>query len=193
MNYLDLTTASLDLVTTYLYVIASIWMWPLTIITSLLNIYLFYQIGIYGDSGMALFYAASSVYGWYNWNRGKREDGTIVVSTLTLKQGFILAMVVVSVIGVLGYILKTTVHSTVPYLDAMTTTLSVTSQWLFCKKKIETWVLWFVADLIYLILYFYKGVPCNGMITFVYLYMAVIGYVRWSRLLVQERPVLAVA
>jgi len=193
MNYLDFTTASLDLLTTYLYVVASMWMWPLTILTSLLNIFLFYKIGIYGDSGLALFYVVSSVYGWYNWQRGKRGSGELEVTTLSLRASMILAGITVTSISVLGFILKTTVHSTVPYWDATTTTLSILSQWLFCQKKIETWVLWFFADLLYLVLYFYKGVPFNGSITLVYLYMAVIGYVRWSRLVVNNRPILAVA
>lgn len=193
MNYLDFTTASLDLLTTYLYVIASMWMWPLTILTSTLNIVLFYQIGIYGDSGMATFYVLSAIYGWYNWNRGKREEGKLVITTLSTDSAVFTAISVIIMIILLGTFLKSVAHSTVPYWDATTTTLSITSQWLFCRKKLETWITWFIADLVYLVLYFYKGVPFNGTITLVYLYMAIIGYVRWSKLVEKKDSVLATA
>ena len=182
MDYLDFITATLDLFTTYLYVIASMWMWPLTIFTSLLNIYLFYHVGIYGDAGKALFYVVSAIYGWYYWQKGKRSSGHLEIGTLSWYSSGILIGVAITSITTLGYILKSTMHSTVAYWDATTTTLSIISQCLFCVKKIETWFLWFVVDSIYLVLYFYKGIPFNASITMVYLCMAVMGYFRWKRL-----------
>ena len=66
-------------------------------------------------------------------------------------------------------LLKNFTDSQIPYLDAITTVLSWIAQWMICKKIIETWFLWFVVDVIYVGLYFYKGIPAHGILLMIYL------------------------
>ncbi len=42
------------------------------------------------------------------------------------------------------------------YVDAFTTALFFVGMWLMAKRKIENWIVWIIADIISVPLYFYK-------------------------------------
>jgi len=50
------------------------WGWPLTIVASLLYAWLFYASKLYGEAGVNVFFAATGVWGWWQWLRGHRGD-----------------------------------------------------------------------------------------------------------------------
>ncbi|MBV5332552.1 nicotinamide mononucleotide transporter, partial [bacterium] len=50
------------------------WDWPLSIVASLLYAWLFFESKLYGETGVNLFFAVSSVWGWWQWVRGSRAS-----------------------------------------------------------------------------------------------------------------------
>ncbi len=182
VHALDIAGSAFSFLSTLFYVIASVWAWPIGIVATLINGTLYGITGIYGDMSLEGIYFISMFYGWYQWKRGGREHKAILVSSLNLK----LSTVLVS-IGVIGtvvtyFILKYLTDSHVPALDAGTTVFSLIAQWMTCKKILECWMVWFCVDAVYVGLYIYKGIPFHSVLLFVYLGMAIAGYVRWYRL-----------
>lgn len=133
MTSLDLISAILDLITTYLFVCANMWMWPMTFFVSILNATLFYKIGLFGDMGLAIGYGLSAIYGWWYWQYGSANHGEVAISTLSRQYIIILGTIALLGTELLVQVLKA--HSNVPYLDASTTVLSIIGQWLVCRKK----------------------------------------------------------
>lgn len=179
MLNLDVITSALDLFTTYMGMLGSLWVWPLTLFSSVLNVVLFTRVGIYGDAILAAYYFLSAIYGWYYWRCGINHRCPVTVMSQR-ERYFTATITVISVIA-FGLFLKIAAKSTIPYWDATTTVLSIVAQWLFCRKKLETWVLWVTIDSINLVLYPLKGIPVNGAITLVYFIIAASGYRRWRR------------
>ena len=76
--------------------------------------------------------------------------------------------------------------SKVPVGDAFTTALSITATWLLARKILENWLFWIVVDLISTILYVYKSLYPSAILFFVLTVLAVIGYFKWKKALVNE-------
>ncbi len=68
-----------------------------------------------------------------------------------------------------------------PYPDAFTTMLSVFAQFLMTKKFLENWILWIVADVVYIGVYAIKSLYWTCGLYVVFLALCVQGYREWRR------------
>lgn len=66
-------------------------------------------------------------------------------------------------------------------MDAFTTILSLAAQYLLNRKTIENWLLWIVADVIYIWLYISRGLQLTAVLYFVFLCLCVAGFLNWRR------------
>jgi nicotinamide mononucleotide transporter len=66
-----------------------------------------------------------------------------------------------------------------PYADALTAVLSVYATFLMACKKIESWILWIIVDIISIVLYFQKGVLFISAEYIIFFIMAGIGLYQW--------------
>jgi len=180
MNFLDPIGAVFSLLSTIFFVKANKQAWPLGIVATMCNMTLYFQRGIYGDAALEIFYFLLMFYGWHLWSRGKEQQRELPITHLTMQQGILWVVVASVSIPCLAWLLIRYAHSSVPWLDATTTIVSLIAQWLMCRKIIETWLLWFIADAIYAGMYFYKGIPFHSALLMVYLGMAIAGYITWS-------------
>ena len=52
------------------------WGWPLAMLSSLLYVGVFAAHRIYGDASLQVFFAVMAAWGWFQWLRGHRADGS---------------------------------------------------------------------------------------------------------------------
>jgi nicotinamide mononucleotide transporter len=78
-------------------------------------------------------------------------------------------------------------NGTATFWDALTTAISLGAQWLLNYKRLQNWVLWIVADLIYVPLYAWKGLYLTSLLYAVFLVMAVMGRLEWRATWRRER------
>lgn len=182
VHSLDIVGSIFSLISTLFYVKADWRAWPIGVCATLLNISLYSYLGIYGDMTLEVLYFFSMFYGWYVWLRGGKNHHAIAISTLT-QQSF-LYYLGLAMIGsvIVFFLLKHYTNSTVPYLDSITTVLSLIAQYMTCRKILECWILWFIVDAIYVGLYINKGIPFHSVLLMIYLGLAVAGYLRWYQL-----------
>jgi nicotinamide mononucleotide transporter len=187
MGFLEIFGAGLDLFVTYLCVRATLWVWPLTLVSSLLNIWLYHHLSLYADTGLAVFYGASAIYGWIHWKRGTEDNQELAITRLDWRSTMRLGTITIASVGIVGTFLSEVSLPEVAYWDASAVVMSLVGQWLLCQKKIETWVVCFVADVIYTLLYFYKGIPVYGLSMLIYLGLAVWGFIGWYQQLAASK------
>ena len=65
------------------------------------------------------------------------------------------------------------------FWDALTTSLSLGSQWLLNRKKLESWLGWIAVDVIYVPLYLWKQLYLTAVLYALFLVLAVMGYRAW--------------
>jgi nicotinamide mononucleotide transporter len=91
----------------------------------------------------------------------------------------------------LARFLATYTDSTVPRWDGLTTSISLAATYGQCKKLVESWWLWIVADLIYIPLYLYKSLWLTSILYGVFLVLCIVGLRSWMGALRTPTPVAA--
>jgi len=178
---LDITSSLFSFACTALYIRASALAWPIGLVAIVIDFFLYSQTGIYGDMSLEVFYFISTLYGWHAWVRGGKHKTALPISHSSWRQIALLSIIALTGITLTTLFLIHDTNSQIPYLDSSTTVLSLIAQWLICRKKIETWILWFFIDATYGALFIIKGLPAHSILHFVYTGMAVMGYWQWYR------------
>lgn len=165
----------------YLVARQNIWNWPVGILNAALWIVLFGTAGLYADSGLQLVYIALGLWGWWEWLHGGANRTPLPVSRTSGGQWLALVAIGVAGTAAMTVFLDRFTASTVPLPDAVTTVLSLLATWGQCTKKLESWLLWMAADVIYVPLYQYKGLTLTALLYVGFFALCVVGLVRWRR------------
>lgn len=165
----------------YLVAKQNIWNWPIGIANNVLWIVLFLTAGLYADSGLQVVYIVLALIGWWTWLYGGVDRSILKTSWTNVKE-----WVWLLVVGSAGFLIVYSVllhltSSTVPVWDALTTVLSLMATWGQIHKKIESWILWMVADVIYVPLYVYKGLTLTAILYVGFFALCVLGLVKWIK------------
>jgi nicotinamide mononucleotide transporter len=154
--------------------------WPIVLISDVIYLIVFYRAQLYSDALLQVFFLAFTLYGWWYWWRGAREDGEVRVVRLSLP--IMLAGLVAGAAGsiVLGELAKQ-VHAALPYLDATLASYSLVASWWAARKHIANWWLWIAVDLAYIGEYIYKDLWPTAILYAGLVVLAVLGFILWRR------------
>lgn len=170
---------------------ASIYLWVASIVMPAIYIFVYYDAGLYADFGVNLYYLLIAVYGWWSWKRGVLSNTSaeanhsqeLPITHLPKRRWIPLTMTTLLIFALIGGILIYFTDSDVPWLDALTTALSITGMWLLAQKHIEQWWVWMVVDLVSVGLYIYKDLQFTAILYFLYAIIAVLGYRKWKQIM----------
>lgn len=184
---LDIFTTVLGLVYILLEYRASIWLWVVGIIMPVLDIWLYWSHGLYGDAGMAVYYTLSAIYGYTIWRWGKKrnqKENQELPITKMPKSLYLPTFVAFVILWLVTYyILATYTNSTVPSQDSFTNALSFVGLWALARKYIEQWYFWIFVDIVCCYLYVVKGIPFKAGLYGLYVIIAVAGYFKWKKMM----------
>lgn len=158
----------------------SIGNFPVGILNSALFLVLFTSASLWAAAGLQVLYIAIGVIGWWQWHSGRTDSGTLVVRRMEPRgrAGCVVFLVVGT--GVL-YLVLTAANDAAPFLDAMTTCLSLVAQWLLNTRRLETWYFWIAADCIFIPLYLSQGLILTAGVYVLFLVLCCFGFREWSR------------
>ena len=158
--------------------------WPVVLLADFLYLVVFYQARLFSDALLQVFFVAFTLYGWWHWWRGVRQEGEVRVVALPLRP--MLFAVGAGALGslVLGA-LAIRLHAALPHLDAALTSYSLVASWWGARKHIANWWLWIVVDVIYVGEYIYKGLWLTAVLYAGLVGLAAIGLRDWRRAAVQ--------
>ena len=135
---------------------------------------------LYGDITNNSIYLVMGVVGFIMWN--KEDKNTITKASI--KEKIIYTLVILLGTLIVASILSKT-DDPLPILDAFTTVSSFIATYYMMKKKIDTWIIWFINDIFYAIEYFI--LPDQALYLFalniIWTGMAVVSYINWNKLM----------
>ena len=181
MSTLEWIAAIAGAVSVYLSARENIWSWPTAIVNVGLYIIVFRRAGLYSDMGLQVVYLLLSIYGWYEWLYGGANRTQLVVSRATRRQWLLATPIALIFWLLLARYTATLSGVALPYLDSGLTTVSLVAQWMMTRKILENWMLWIIADIVYVPMYVYKKLPVTAALYLVFLVLAVIGLRGWWR------------
>nr|WP_320000498.1 nicotinamide riboside transporter PnuC [uncultured Draconibacterium sp.] len=181
-NYIEILGAILGLAYIFFSIKQHILTWPTGLLTSALYVVVFFNARLYADMGLQVYYVIISIYGWYFWLSGKKQNEKKVGVRSTRKILWLkLAVVSIALYALLLFILSNYTNSDVPHMDSVTTALSIVATWMLARKYIEHWLLWIFIDGFSAGLYIYKGLWATVILFVVYTVMALLGYIEWRK------------
>lgn len=157
------------------------------IVNVVLYAYISYQAKFYGEVMLnVLYYLPCSVIGLFVWGKNvDQESGEVTKKSLSIKGSLIVYPLTAAGVVAYGFILKA-MGGTLPFVDSMSTVLSVVAQILCLKRLAEQWIMWIVIDVVTVGMWLYNYI--NGgesiatmMMWAVYLINAIVMFVKWRR------------
>jgi nicotinamide mononucleotide transporter len=164
----------------WLLVKQNIWNWPLGILNATMFIILFYQAGLYADMALQVMYIVLGFFGWYWWLKGGANHSELQVQRTSKKHGLLLLIIaIIATYGMYVYLVR--INDSAPFLDALTTVMSLTAQYMLTRKLIENWAVWIAADIIYIGLYTSRGLYLTSVLYAVFLSLCIAGAIEWRK------------
>ena len=154
--------------------------WPVVLAADLLYLVVFYRARLFSDALLQIFFVAFTLYGWWHWWRGVRQDGEVRVVPLNV-QGWIAGIIAGSVGALLLGWLMVRVGAALPHLDAALTSYSLVANWWQARKHTANWWLWIVVNLVYIGEYVFKGLIITALLYLLLVVLAVLGLRDWQR------------
>lgn len=194
MSYLEFFGAATGCVAVWLAARANIWSWPLGIINVTLSFFLFFQVQLYPDMFLQVFYFVTNIIGWWHWANPKPEEEDfkreLKISFMPIQQ-----LLIYSSIGIVATILMGSlasrlhdflpdlfsVPSAFPFFDSFVTVMSIVATFLMIRKKAECWLVWIAIDLVATGLYFAKDIKLYSLLYLAFCFIAAFGFWKWMR------------
>ncbi len=174
--------------------VVSIWMvgcemrvhplaWPLAMLSSLAYALLFADSKLYGEASLQLFFVAMSLWGWWQWLRGRGDDGgELVVHALSRRGVVVAGALTLLAWPLVAWLLMRLTDSNVPWLDALPTVGSVLGTWLLGRKFIENWPVWIAVNAFSVALFGYKQLWLTAILYAAFAALSVAGWRRWRQM-----------
>ena len=131
----------------------SILCWYCAFASSLIFVFLFWDVSLLMESMLNIFYVVMAVVGWRQWKFGGKTDGELAISTLQLWQHGVIIGLMLSLALINGWLLTLYTSAAWPYLDSFTTWASLITTFMVVFKVLENWLYWFLIDSISIYLY----------------------------------------
>lgn len=135
---------------------------------------------LYGDVLSNSIYLVLGIIGWILW---KNEDKALI-SICSNKERVIYASIIALGSIVLFTLLSQT-QDPLPLIDSFTTVSSFVATYYMVRKKLDTWVIWFVNDICYVVQYSMlenQAFYLMGL-NIVWTVMAVISFFNWLKIM----------
>ncbi|AEI48416.1 nicotinamide riboside transporter PnuC [Runella slithyformis] len=194
MSHLEFWATVTGAVAVWLSARENVWSWIIGLLNVVLAFVLFYQIRLYPDMFLQVFFFITNLIGWWQWKYPKANEANLknelIISKLTLKQWLVLGAGGLVCTFAMGGFAKN-LHeffpvlfsqpSAFPYMDSFTTVMSIVATFMLIRKKIEAWYVWLVVDAIATYMYYLKEVKLYALLYFLFCFIAAFGAYHWTK------------
>lgn len=194
ISYLEFFATVTGFVAVWLSARANIWSWPIGVVNVTLFFFLVYQVQLYPDMFLQVFFFITNLIGWWRWTHPEKgeEDhkNELRVSWMPVRMLLIFSLITIFITYLSGFF-ASNLHelfprlfnkpSAFPYLDSFVMVVSIGATYLMVQKKVECWLAWLIADIVATFLYFSKGILFIGVEYFAFCLIAAFGFLLWRK------------
>ena len=155
--------------------------WYAAGISTLIFLFIFWDVKLYMESGLQIYYLAMAFYGWYQWRGANRETASLRVSKWRAKQHVIALALIATLTLISGSLLNSGTDANLPYLDSFTTWASVVTTFMVARKILENWFYWLVIDSVSIYLYLDRELYFTSLLFAIYIVIIFFGWFAWNR------------
>ena len=198
MSWVELIATIAGVIAVWLSAREHITSWPVGIVNIIFSFFLFFKTGFYSDAFLQIFFFVTNIYGWYLWSKRdvKTAEFAIKVSFLPRKRQVLTAVCIIVAALAFGSVVNRLhawypsvfpVEAAFPYADSLVMMMSIAGNILLMSKKIESWILWVLVDILAPILYFQKGIYLITIEYIVFLALAIFALWNWLNIYQKQK------
>jgi nicotinamide mononucleotide transporter len=182
-GYVELAGTVASAICVWLAVKQNIWTWFWGVIGVAFLGPLLFHYGLYSDAALqVLFFLPVQAIGWYWWkNKGPGHNDDLAVSTLSVNAVLLILAGIGISAGINGFYMANYTDASFPFVDALTTWMSIAAQILMIRKYLESWILWVAMDAIAVFVYFSKGLMMMSGLYGLFFVLATMGGIAWYK------------
>ena len=158
------------------------WCFLFGLISSVIYVYITFELNFFFDVGINVYYGIMSFYGWFSWSTKPNQTSIEIQKTPPKKLSFAVLMGLF-ITFFLAYTAEQFSSTELAYFDAFTTVFAIIATFMVVQKQIENWLIWIVVDCVAAGMYFYKALYFTSFLFAIYTIVAVFGYLKWKKLL----------
>ena len=152
--------------------------WPVVLAADVFYFLVFFRAKLYSDTLLQVFFLVFTLYGWWNWWRGVREEGEVRIAPLRWKN-LLMGLAAGALGSLLLGLLMARIGAALPHLDATLASYSLVASWWQARKHTANWWLWIVVNVAYIGEYAYKALYLTAVLYAVLTALAVAGWIDW--------------
>lgn len=157
----------------------NLWCWYAAFASTLIYLFLFWDVNLLMESALQVYYLAMAVYGWWQWQHGSGNDGQLDISRWHWRRHVVAMLAIIAISLGSGFLLQEYSSAALPFLDSFTTWGSVLTTWMVARKVLENWLYWLVIDSVSIYLYLDRELYLTAFLFLVYIVIAVFGFRQW--------------
>lgn len=164
--------------------------WWLGVLGCVMFALLFYQVHLYADVALQLFFIVTCLMGWLQWARG----GGTALPISHARAGALGVMVAVGLAATVGYGMMLQIYTSAyaPFIDSAVLAFSIVAQLLLMGRRVETWPFWLLVNTISVPLYASRGLYLTAVLYAAYWLNALVSWLYWRRQMrLQAAPAIA--
>lgn len=187
LSYIELTGTLFGLISVYYASKANVLTWPTGIVNEIALGILFFNVQLYADMFLQLYFFVVTIFGWYKW---KNNTANVPVTSVGRNGMLLLGGLMIVGTGVAGWAF-THIHewlpayfslpASYPFADSFVMMGSILATVLLARKQVENWYLWIIVDVVSIVLYFIKGIYFLSLEYVIFLGLASFGAYRWTK------------
>lgn len=187
VSYIELIATLFGLLSVYYATQANILTWSTGLVNVLFLFLLFYQIQLYADMFLQVYFFVVTLYGWSRWKSKAPENKISILPSKT--RAILLFLLIIG--SFLSGLFFSNIHlylpqffkapASYPYIDSFVMVASIIATILLARKNIESWYLWISIDVVCTVLYYQKEVYFLSLEYLIFLGLASYGCYNWTK------------
>lgn len=172
----------------------NVWSWIIGLFNVCLAFMLFYQSQLYPDMFLQIFFFGTNLIGFYMWKYPAPAQSNAhqeLQITRMHQNHFLYFIGAISLATFAMGKFSANLHelfpqlfhlpSSFPFLDSFVLTASIATTFLMMRKKVETWWMWLLIDIVSTYIYYQKDIKLYALLYFVFCFIATYGAISWTR------------
>ena len=153
--------------------------WVMGGLSSAILVWLYGSTSLPMQSALNAYYVVMSFYGYATW--GRTGGAAPVVGWLPLRGHVLGWLGILLVSGLTARLLAAETQAAWPYLDSLSTSMSLFATWLTARMRLENWLYWIAIDAVVAVLSAAQGLVSVALLYVAYLVIAGFGFAAWLR------------
>ncbi|MBK9272098.1 MAG: nicotinamide mononucleotide transporter [Saprospiraceae bacterium] len=162
--------------------------WPVGLINVVLFFMIYFQVQLYADMFLQIYFFAIGLYGWIFWKKEEEQRKSIhALNRFEIVQALIWILLLTAVLGWmiskihLWWPALFNKEAAFPYWDTLVAVASIFANTLLARRVIQNWPIWIAVDLICIVLYISKGIYFVAFEFVIFTLLACLGWYEWNK------------